>query len=349
MKTQPVHTVYGGAHLFRHDVASKLGRIALAAFEQHRADLAASPEVLDRVEAKLRRQPVEDYRIDFEDGYGYRSDGEEDDHARRAAEELKKGMAEGTLPPYVGIRVKSFHAQARHRSIRTLRVFFDALRDTPEGFCVTLPKVVHAEEAASLAAALDDLNVAAAIELMIETPVALRDVRALVDAAGDRLRGAHFGPYDFCSSCGVTVNDLRHRLCVHARNELLISLAGMGVWLSDGPTSVLPVGSAEDVAAAWLLSWRNISEALADGFVQGWDLHPAQLPVRYAAVFSYFRELLPGAVGRYRNYMAQSEQATRVGSVFDDAATVQILRNLFERAVACGAVEESEVGSQKPE
>jgi len=343
MNTQPVHTVYGGAHLFRYDLASKLGKIALAALAEHGSHLPASAAVLERVEAKLRRQPVEDYRIDFEDGYGYRSDEEEDGHARRAAEELKKGMAEGTLPPFIGIRVKSFHAQARHRSIRTLRVFFDELRETPDGFCVTLPKVVHAEEAASLAAALDDLNVAAAIELMIETPVALRDVRALVQAAGDRMRGAHFGPYDFCSACGVTVNDLRHRLCVHARNELLISLAGSGIWLSDGPTSELPVGAAEDVANAWGTSWRNISEALADGFVQGWDLHPAQLLVRYAAVFSYFRELLPAAVARYRNFLAQSEQATRVGTAFDDAATVQILKNLFERAVACGAADASEL------
>lgn len=343
MKTQPVHTVYGGAHLFRHDLASKLGRIALASLEEHRMHLAAAPAVLERVEAKLRREPVEDYRIDFEDGYGYRSDEEEDGHARRAAEEVKLGMAEGTLPPLLGIRVKSLHAEARHRAIRTLRIFFDALRETPSGFCVTLPKVVHAEEVETLASVLDDLNVSAAIELMIETPQALRDVRALVQAAGDRPRGAHFGPYDFCSACGVTVHDLRHRLCVHARNELLIELAGSGMWLSDGPTSELPVGSATEVANGWRMSWRNINEALADGYFQGWDLHPAQLPVRYAAVFSYFAELLPAAVARYRNFLQQSEQATRVGTAFDDAATVQILKNLFERAVACGAVDAGEL------
>lgn len=343
MRTQPVHTVYGGAHLFRHDVASKLRKIALAAFTQNQSHLPATPAVLERVEAKLRRQPVEDYRIDFEDGYGYRSDEEEDGHARHAAQEIRKGMSEGTLPPFIGIRVKSFHAHARHRAIRTLGVFFDALQDTPEGFCVTLPKVVHTDEAASLASVLDDLNVSAAIELMIETPQSLRDVRALAQAAGDRLRGAHFGPYDFCSSCGVTVNDLRHRLCVHARNELLISLAGTGLWLSDGPTSELPVGSPTEVAYAWRLSWRNISEALADGITQGWDLHPAQLPVRYAAVFSYFTELLPGAVARYKNFLQQSEQATRVGTAFDDAVTVQILKNLFDRAAACGAIDASEL------
>ncbi|MBL8175885.1 MAG: hypothetical protein JNK48_14510 [Bryobacterales bacterium] len=343
MKTQPVHTVYGGAHLFRHDVGGKLGKIALASLEQHRVLLPAGAEAMERVEAKLRRAPVEDFRIDFEDGYGYRSDEEEDGHARRAAEELERGMGEGTLPAFTGIRIKSFHPHARHRSMRTLRVFFESLRDTPEGFCVTLPKVVRAEDAAALAAALDDLNARAAIELMIETPEALRDVRAIAQAAGDRLRGAHFGPYDFCSACGVTVNDLRHRLCIHARNEMLISLAGTGIWLSDGPTSLLPVGSAEEVGAAWRLSWRNISEALADGIVQGWDLHPAQLPVRYAAVFSYFRELLPSALARYRNFVQQSEQATRVGTAFDDAATVQILKNLFERAAACGAADAGEL------
>lgn len=344
MKTQqPVHTVYGGAHLFRHDVASKLGRLALSALTQHREHLPASPEVLDKVEAKLRREPVEDYRIDFEDGYGYRADDVEDGHAVLAATEIQRGMDEGTLPPFLGIRIKSFHPHARHRAIRTLRVFFEALPLTPRNFCVTLPKVTTEDEVATLAHALDDLEVAAAIELMIETPQALRNVRALVHAAGDRARGAHFGPFDFCSACGVTVQDLRHPLCIHARNEMLISLAGSGIWLSDGPAGEVPVGSAADVSQSWRTSWRNISEALADGYFQGWDLHPAQLPVRYAAVYTFFAGSLPRAIERYRNFLRQEEQATRVGTAFDDAATIQILKNLFDRAVACGAVAQKDL------
>jgi citrate lyase beta subunit len=182
-----------------------------------------------------------------------------------------------------------------------------------------------------------------AVELMIETPQALAHVREIVDAADGRCRGAHFGPYDFTSACGVTTQDLRHRLCIHARAEMCIRLASAGVWLSDGPTAVLPIGTVERVSEAWQLSWHNISEALADGFHQGWDVHPAQLPVRYAAVYDYFAKQLPAAVARYQNFMQQSEQATRVGSVFDDAASVLILRNLFRQALACGAITAEEL------
>src|ERR1043166_4744797 len=52
-----------------------------------------------RVESKLAREPVEDFRIDFEDGYGNRPDLEEDHHAGAAAAELSRGMRAGTLPP----------------------------------------------------------------------------------------------------------------------------------------------------------------------------------------------------------------------------------------------------------
>ncbi|MBI4904685.1 MAG: phosphoenolpyruvate kinase [Acidobacteria bacterium] len=335
---QPVHTVYGGAHLFRYDVAGKLGRLALQAFDAHRALLPGTDTVHQRVRARLEWIPVQDYRIDFEDGYGYRAAEEEDAHAAAAAQQVSEGMLAGTLPPFLGIRPKSFHAATRQRSIQTLRIFFKTLPEPPEHFTVTLPKAAAPEEVESLCRTLHELGVTCPIELMIETPEALRNLNTLIDVAGGRCRGAHFGPYDFTSSCGIpsASQGLRHPLCTHARNEMLIKLAGTGVWLSDGPTAVLPVGDA--VAQAWQTQWEDIQHAHSCGFYQGWDLHPAQITLRYAAVFSFFLDALPSAVRRIKNFQEQEAQATRAGSSFDDEATARGLRIFFDRAVSCGAI-----------
>ncbi|HEX8362964.1 MAG TPA: hypothetical protein VF613_22770, partial [Longimicrobium sp.] len=189
---QPVHTVYGGAHLFRADTAPRLGARALATLAEHAPDpatLAAAlgtdahaEAVWERVRAKLRREPVEDFRIDFEDGYGVRADAEEDGHAASAARELARGLAEGTLPPFVGMRVKALTEEARARADRTLRIFMDELlRGTggvlPPGFVITLPKVTLPEQPEYLAALLERIEAehglaagALRMELMVETP-----------------------------------------------------------------------------------------------------------------------------------------------------------------------------------
>lgn len=346
MIRQPIHTVYGGAHLFHRDLAAKLGRIALETFINNRELLGLPASIERRVIEKLKQSPVEDYRIDFEDGYGYRSEEEEDQHAAAAAAEVRSAIAANTLPQLCGIRIKSF-AHSRHRALRTLRVFFETAGTLPATFCVTLPKVTEPEQVSSLCHALEELGVAAPVELMIETPEALRNLRALIAAAAERCRGAHFGPYDFTASCGVlgAAQGLRHPLCTHARNQMLIELAGTGVWLSDGPTSILPTGSREDIGRAWRTQWDDIQHSLATGYYQGWDLHPAQLPVRYAAVYSYYLDNLSHASARMKNFLNQSAQATRVGSAFDDAATAQGLRNFFIRAIGCGAITDDELRS----
>src|SRR5262245_18052237 len=135
---QPVHTVYGGAHLFRADTARKLGGLARRVLEEHAPDGPAlalavgvptglAPEVHARVVEKLEREPVEDFRIDFEDGYGHRPDDEEDGHAVAAAAEVARGLASGTLPPFLGIRTKPFTEELRERSFRTIDVFLTKL------------------------------------------------------------------------------------------------------------------------------------------------------------------------------------------------------------------------------
>src|SRR5690242_14338707 len=124
---QPVHTVFGGAHLFRAGVAARFRDLALASLDTYAGDAPAfqaafgiastdlAERVLIKVREKLGREPVEDYRIDFEDGYGTRDDAEEDAHAVAAAQEVAAAMAAGALPWRIGIRVKSMEERERAR------------------------------------------------------------------------------------------------------------------------------------------------------------------------------------------------------------------------------------------
>lgn len=367
---RPIHVVYGGAHLFKAGTASKLGALAresLARFapddasfaEAFGLDPALAALVRPRVAAKLEREPVEDLRVDFEDGYGPRPDSEEDAHAVSAAAEMAAGMKAGTLPPFVGVRVKALSGGTRDRAARTLALFLDALLDRsggalPAGFRVTLPKVEDAEAPEELDRLLSGVEksrglLAGAIraELMVETPAAILapdgtvPLLALVAAFGGRCDSAHLGAYDYTGACGVVSGSqgLRHPACVHARAVMQAALAGTGVGLSDSATTLLPVG--EDAAAvrrARRLHFDNVTSALADGFYQGWDLHPAQLPVRYAATYAFFLTGLGDATARMRNFRERAAQATRVGASFDDAATGWGLENFFRLGRACGAL-----------
>ena len=366
---QPVHTMYGGAHLFRRDSISRLGRRALETLERFAPHAAALAEaiglprepanlaqsVYDRVAAKLRYEPIEDYRIDFEDGYGYRPDAEEDAEAERSAIELGAALKAGDLAPFSGFRIKPLTETLKARSIRTLDIFLTTLLEQtagalPAGFVVTLPKVTIPEQVSAMAEFLElfesKYRLAAGslrLEIMIETPQALLNLPALIDASRGRCRGAHFGPYDYTSSLNITSThqQLMHPACDFARHLMLVTLAQRGVTVSDGPTNIIPVGEAAAVHAAWRLHARNVRHALVNGFYQGWDLHPAQLPSRYAAVYAFFLEGLPAATVRLKNFIEKAAQASMVGDVFDDAATGQGLLNFFLRGVACGALTEA--------
>ena len=98
----------------------------------------------------------------------------------------------------------------------------------------------------------------------------------------------------------------------------------------------------EAVHRAWRLHYNHIQHSLITAYYQGWDLHPAQLPTRYAAVFAFFLEGLDSASARLKNFVEKAAKATLVGDVFDDAATGQGLLNFFLRAINCGAIGESE-------
>ncbi|HEY6079758.1 MAG TPA: phosphoenolpyruvate kinase [Polyangiaceae bacterium] len=389
---QPVHTVYGGAQLYKAETTQRLGELALAsfaAFAPTPLDLAegvgfasgAAPSLIEtvygRVKAKLEREAVEDFRIDFEDGFGARPDAEEDETATRAALELARAMQQGIAPPFVGIRIKSFGEEWKLRGARTLELFLDALLPAsggklPDNFVVTLPKVQIPEQPRTLVRLLELLERrhglapgALRFELMVETTQAIVGpdgycpMPALLEACEGRCSGAHFGTYDFTASCNITAayQAMDHPMCDLAKGMMLLSFAGTGVFLSDGATNVMPVAPhrgkeltpaqlAENravVHSAWQLAHRHIRHSLEGGFYQGWDLHPAQLPVRYATCYAFFLEGLASAAERLRNFIDKAAQATLVGDVFDDAATGQGLLNYFLRALNCGAIDLSEI------
>ncbi|HVF57301.1 MAG TPA: hypothetical protein VM934_14195 [Pyrinomonadaceae bacterium] len=421
-RRQPVHTVYGGAHLFKSDTTARLGTLAFRALEQSAPDAVAfakavglpgadglpnsleqnatfnslletNPEALrrehkpawlahtiyTRVLEKLRREPVEDFRVDFEDGYGNRPDAEEDGHAESAATEVARGVSNKTLSPFIGIRIKPFNEELRQRSIRTLDIFLSTLVEQaggrlPDNFVVTLPKVVAPEQVSALADIFDLLDPALGLpagslkmELMIETTQSIinregqSNLPLLLRAARGRCVAAHFGTYDYTASCNITAahQHMMHPACDFARHMMQVAFGGTGVWLSDGATNIMPVPvhrAAEGatltseqldenraaVRRAWKIHYDHIQHSLTNGFYQGWDLHPAQLPTRYAAVYAFFLESLEPASERLRNFVEKAAKATLVGDVFDDAATGQGLLNYFLRAINCGAVTEHE-------
>ena len=421
-RRQPVHTVYGGAHLFRADTARRLGELALVSLQEYAPDaftfaraaglpgaetlpksvkqaeaagrrFAKSPEKLRsenraawlaqtiyaRVLEKLQREPVEDFRIDFEDGYGNRPDAEEDEHARFAAEEIARGLKEGSLPPFIGIRIKPFSPELRDRSIRTLDLFLSTLCQAangciPRNFVVTLPKVVIPEQPAALVKLFEAMEPSLGLEkgslrfeLMVETTQAIMNhhgestLPLLLAASAGRCVAAHFGTYDYTASCSITAayQTMDHPACDFAKHMMQVAFAGTGIWLSDGATNILPAPphraeegrkltrvqlqeNREAVHRAWRLHYGHIWHSLVTAYYQGWDLHPAQLPTRYAAVYSFFLEGLDSAAVRLKNFVEKAAKATLVGDVFDDAATGQGLLNYFLRAINCGAIGEEE-------
>lgn len=364
---QPVHVLYGGAHLFSPDTPAKLGAMARRALDEHApdpdslADAIGLPKgdlaeaVYGRIVDKLTREPIEDYRLDFEDGYGNRSDDEEDGHAISAA----TAVAAAELPPFIGIRLKSPTGDLGRRCLRTLDLFVTTLVEKagalPANFRVTVPKLTDPEQVMVIDEALSELETKLDLdpipmELMLETPQMVIESdgtvgpRRYVNAAPVRVRAVHFGTYDYTASLSITAahQSMTHPACDFARNVMQVSLAGTGVWLSDGATNVMPIGDTPTVHGAWRLHYTHVRHSLMHGIYQGWDLHPAQLPSRYAAVFAFFMEGLDAAGRRLSNFVEQAATATLVGDVFDDAATGQGLLNYFLRGLNCGAVTEEE-------
>ena len=364
---QPVHTVYLPGDRYDATTVARWGQEASAALLEHGRSITALSEVLaqqpdlaaevyDRVRDKLAREPVEDLRLDFEDGYGHRPDPQEDAHTIAAARALADTVHDGTASPYHGIRIKSFEAPTRRRALRTLDLFVGELARAhalTEGFRITLPKVTSVDQVSAMMTALETVEAAHGVaagallfEIQVETPQAILGadgtalVARMIHAGGRRVTGLHYGTYDYSASLGVAAahQSMEHPVADHAKDVMQVAAAGTGVFVSDGSTNQLPVGEPDAVRAAWQLHLRLVSRSLARGIYQGWDLHPAQLPSRFVATYAFYREGLAAASARLRAYV----HGGRSGYL-DEPATAAALAGFVLRGLDCGAVDTAEL------
>lgn len=418
---QAVHTVYGGANLFKADTCIKMGEIALKSLQTYAPDFATLASVLqvegyedlptegkkiaklekklakmnkaerrshpawlaftvyNRIIEKLRTEPVEDFRIDFEDGFGNRPDEEEDNAAINAAHELARGMANNTISPFIGIRIKPFTEDLKFRGVRTLDLFLTSLlQETsgrlPDNFIVMLPKVTIPEQVTTLVRLFGLIEKRNELpegilkmETMVEATQIIMDeegrnpLMKIVRAAEGRMLAAHFGTYDYTASCGITAKyqTMAHPVCDFAHHMTKVALGGTGIFLSDGATNVMPVAphrgdkltekqlkeNRQSVHNAWRIGYGHTMHSLINGFYQGWDLNPAQLPMRYAATYYFFLSSMEDATLRLRTFVDRAAISTLTGDIFDDAATGQGLLNFFLRALNCGAISEEDVAA----
>ncbi|MCS0636977.1 HpcH/HpaI aldolase/citrate lyase family protein [Streptomyces sp. LP05-1] len=364
---QPVHTVYVPGETFTAGTVRSWGDRALAALDEHAPDAAALAAVLDlpeeragevyaRVRAKLEREPVEDLRVDFEDGYGGRDDAQEDADAARAARLIAEAYANGTAAPYMGIRMKCLEAAVRDRAIRTLDVFLTGLMEAgglPDGLVLTLPKVTYAEQVTAMVRLAEEFERTHGLpagrigfEIQIETSQAVlaadgtATVARMIGAAEGRATGLHYGTFDYSACLGVSAAHQAsdHPAADHAKAIMQVAAAGTGVRVSDGSTNVLPVGPTARVHDAWRLHYGLTRRALARAYYQGWDMHPGHLPTRYAAVFAFYREGCEAAAARLAAYAGRAG-----GDVMDEPATAKALSSYLLRGIDCGALDTAEV------
>jgi len=361
---QPVQVLYLPADRVTATTVSDVGAEAARLLDEHapaaatvaevfagRPELAAA--VRSQVAAKLAGEPLEDLRVDFEDGYGDRGDDVEDRDAAAAAAALAAAASAGALPPFVGLRVKPFCDGAAPRSVATLDRFLGAYLERaeslPASLVITFPKVVAAAHVAAFAevlAALEDAHGLASgrlgFEAQIETTqsllgadgrIVLRDLRA---AAAGRLRGAHVGVYDYTAAIGLPPAE--QRLAAPAldlvRQLLQATFAGTEVRLADGSSNAVPADdSTAEVHRVWRRHAADVRHSLRAGYVQGWDLHPSHLVSRYATVFAFLLDGIDDVLERLARWHRGD-----TGGVLDEPATVRALRAQVQRAVDCGAL-----------
>lgn len=366
---QPVHTVYVPGHKYRAGLAQQWGadaQAAVTAFGGTERLVAALevPEsersvIAERVSAKLASEPIEDLRIDFEDGFGEQGDDAEDAAVVLAAVELAKDLAAGTAPPFVGIRFKCFEADTRERGIRTLDLFVTTLvAEThgalPDGLILTLPKVTTVAQVEVMVTLLERLETALALapgrltfEVQIETPqvIIAQDgtipVAQLLHTGRGRITGLHYGTYDYSASVGVSAafQSMEHPAADFAKEVMQVAVAGTGVRLSDGSTNVVPTSNDPALLeATWRLHARLVRRSLERAYYQGWDLHTAHLPSRFVATYAFFRSGVDEIATRLRNYVQQNSEG-----FLDEPATARPLAAFLARGLQSGAVTRAEL------
>lgn len=362
---QPIHSVYLPGDTYTPHTPAQWGRAALEAVHDAGgmghllrvhglvADPADAELIAQKVEAKLEAEPIEDLRLDFEDGYGARPDDEEDAAVITAADHLGQALADGLAPPFVGIRFKAFEARTRERGLRTLELFVERLapHGLPDNLILTLPMVTHVAQIEAMVLFLSGLEEKLGLpagrltfEIQIETPQAILSsdgrspIGPMIAAGQGRISGMPYGTYDYSASVGIAAayQSLEHPSADFAKAVMQASAAGTGVRLSDGSTNIMPVGAGRD--DAWALHGRLVTRSLQGGFYQGWDLHSAQLPSRYAATFAFFRASLEDANSRIAAYLGEG-----TAEIMDEPATARALADFLRRGLHCGAISAPEV------
>ncbi len=362
---QPVHTLYVPADRFRLDLPAQSGQAAAAAVAEFGGTVALAQavglgalaaELAPLVDAKLEREPIEDLRLDFEDGYGTRPDEEEDADAVLAAERVAAAVAAGVAPPFIGIRFKCFEAPTRRRGIRTLDLFLSTLvanGPLPDGLVLTLPKVTTVEQVEAMVSLCERFEERLGLpagrlrfEVQMETPqlIVAADgsvpVATLLHRGDGRVSALHYGTYDYSASLQIAAayQSMEHPAADFAKQVMQVAVAETGVRISDGSTNVIPVGDPDHVLEAWTLHARLVRRSLERGYYQGWDLHAAQLPTRYLATYAFYREGFAAAARRLDNYLHGSD-----ATIMDEPATARALARFVVRGLECGALTADEV------
>lgn len=362
-----VHTAYVPADRFTATIASDWRAVALEALGRGAPDSLAMAQALDldgdalkvpyeRVVRKLQEQPIEDIRVDFEDGLGWRSDEVEDSLATESARDLASVMSATDAPLACGLRMKGMGRATRHRGVRTLWVFCHELLNSgglPEGFRITLPKVTSVAEVSAMVLACSRLEESLGIhqgqlgfEIQVETPDAVIDaggtspIPRMIEAADGRCRGLHFGTYDYTTANAIAAQwqSMSHPAADFAKSFMQVSASAYGVPVADGSSIEIPQGDVATVHAAWRTHYFLVRRGLRRGFYQGWDLHPAQLPTRFLAVYDFFLAGLAAAGSRLSNYSAGA-----ASGVLDEPATARSLAGFLMRGWQSGALTEDEI------
>lgn len=362
---QPIHSVYLPGDAYTPGTPAEWGAAALEAVGAAGGmghllavhELVTDPQeaalIAEKVEAKLQAEPIEDLRLDFEDGYGHRPDSQEDADVVSAANHLGRALADGVAPPFVGIRFKALEARTRDRGLRTVELFVETLAShgLPENLILTLPMVTDVAQVEAMVLFLQALEERVSLpegrlrfEIQIETPQAILGIDGrspigpMIAAGRGRISGMPYGTYDYSASVGIAAayQSMEHPSADYAKAVMQAAAAGTGVRLSDGSTNIIPVGPGRD--EAWRLHGRLVTRSLQRGFYQGWDLHPAQLPSRYAATFAFFRASLNDANTRLAAYLGQGS-----ADIMDEPATARALATFLRRGLHCGAIAPSEV------
>lgn len=355
---QPVHTCYVPADKFTSTMSADYGNAALQAITDFIPDPQAFTSnlgiedhdvVWEKLITKLNTEPVEDVRVDFEDGYGIRASEEEDEHVAQAIPHMSESDV-----PFIGMRIKCFEPLTRARGLRTLDSIVTGLSgNLPENFIITLPKVTYAEQVTVMAKACTELEMALGLpdhrlgfEVQVETAQAIlgpdgaATVAKMIDAGDGRVTAFHYGTYDYSASVGVSAayQAMDHPAADYAKLVMQVAAAGTGVRLSDGSTNILPVGTKDEVLSAWQLHYSLVRRHLTRAYYQGWDLHPHQLVTRHLATIVFYREGFTAGVNRLINYLGRAETG-----VADEPATAIALARYVIRGIEAGAVSAEEL------